>query len=296
MNSQDERPPCINGCTKTVAPAEEGGDPQKRPLLAVYGRYCRRCFHRTDDALLTAGTLTNHIVEHIGGLHAKVRDADEPLIRSKARSTITADDRAMDDANQMYRALVYWASVWATRLNRLIPGPARRAWHRNSHSVGSRLENSVIGLPADISPTAAHQAVGTIAKWLSLNLSDIFRHPDTADVDEFRAAVDEIYRLRAKWPMEDRPRYVPAISCWVDVEGGGRCGERIGMFPPKFAGADRLIRCDRGHVFHEDEFDRMSGLFRQVRKEQAKESAAEHRKAARVAASLTKKYGAQSAS
>lgn len=272
--TENFRPPCVNGCTRT------GDDGQPQPLLATFGRYCARCFHRTDEALLTAGILARHLVENISARSAAENDGSK---RTKKAPPLPLNVAAFDDANEIYSSLVYWSSVWATRLNRQMPGPARRAW-RNDH-------NTIIGLPADITPTAAHQAVGTIAKWLSINLPDMFRHPFTADIDEFRAAAEDVYRIMARWPMEEHPRYVPLIQCWIPVEDQV-CNNRIKVFPPKFAGADRIIRCDYGHVFPEDEYDRMSGLFRQIRKDQAAVATKEHRRALVVAQKLAKKYSA----
>lgn len=270
-----KRPPCINGCTQ---PAIEGEPPV--PMLASFGRYCENCYTKTDNELLVAGSLIEHIIHQITPSGQGENDGSK---RTKKAPPLPLNATAFDDANEMYSALVYWASMWSTRLNVQMPGPARRAW-RNDH-------NTVIGLPADISPPAARYAVSITATWLSVHLKDIFRHPFTTDIDEFRIAMLDIDRMRARWPMKDRARYVPAIWCWV-IEGGEECHSRIGVFPPRKAGDDRLIRCDRGHVFTEDQYDGMSKLFRSIRTEQSKAAAKEHAKAQRTAERLAKKYSA----
>ena len=268
-----KRPPCINHCAQ---PSIDGEPPV--PKLATFGRYCETCYVKTDRQLLAAGDLTEHILHQLAPAG---RSEDDGSKRTKKAPPLPFNATAFDDANEIYSALIYWAAVWAVRIKQQMPGPASRAWRND--------RNTIIGLPADITEQAARYAVGITAKWLSIHLPDIFRHPFTNDVDEFRLAMADIDRMRARWPMKDRARYVPAIWCWVTVDGE-ECTSRIGIFPPRRAGADRLIRCDRGHVFTEDEYDGMAKLFRTIRMEQSSAAVREHAKAQRAGERLAKKY------
>lgn len=261
--------PCVNRCVRT----EDTDTPQL--LRATHGHYCARCYYRTDGAVRRAGTLTEHIVTLVGGIQSKKTDGSQRL---KKDPPLPFNVEAFADANEIYSRLVYWCSVWATRLNRPIPVPAARAWRND--------KNQVVGLPNDITPQAVRYTVSIMAIWLSTHLDDILNTRVTDDVDYFRSEVDDIYRTAARWPMEDQAQYVP-VSCWVTTEGE-LCGSKIALYPPKFGGDERMIVCDRGHAFEEDEYDHMASVFRQVRKEQTLEQIKAHK----VAERLAKKYGA----
>ena len=139
-----KRPPCINGCTQ---PAIEGEPPV--PMLAMFGRYCEDCYGKTDRQLLVAGELTEHILHQLAPSGQGENDGSK---RTKKSPPLPLNATAFDDANEIYSSLVYWASVWSTRLNVQMPGPARRAWRND--------RNTIIGLPADITSSAARYAVG----------------------------------------------------------------------------------------------------------------------------------------
>lgn len=261
--------PCANGCIR------KGTEDNPQPSRATHGRYCGRCFITTDGALRRAGALTEHIVEQVGGIPAKSASESQ---RTKKHPPLPFNVEAFNDANEIYSRLVYWASVWATRLNRPVPTPAARAWRTDN--------NRIVGLPNDITAQAVRYVVGIMAIWLSAHLDEIYATPTTDDINYFRSEMEDIYRAGAKWPMEDQAQYVP-VACWID-ESGEPCTAKIALYPPKWAGDDRMIVCDRGHTFDEDEFDRMSSVFRQVRKEQLQEQIKAHK----VATRLAKKYGA----
>jgi len=262
--------PCANGCTR------KGTDDNPQHLAARHGRYCDRCYYSTDGTLRRAGELVQHILSMVGGIQSKVDDGSQ---RTKKHPPLPFNVEAFNDANEIYSQLVYWTSVWATRLNRPAPGPAARAWRTEN--------NRVVGLPNDIDPKAARYAVSIMGTWLSAHLDLIYATHIVDDIDYFRIAVEEnIYRTLAKWPVEDRAEYVP-VTCWV-IHNGEECKAKIAIWPPKFAKDDREIRCDRGDIFTEDDYDNMSAVFRQVRNEQAREIIKAHKTAERLA----KKYGA----
>ena len=125
--------------------------------------------------------------------------------------------------------------------------------------------------------------------WLSVHLDDIYALTCWDDIDYFRAEMRDLDRLQAKWPMEDKPQYLP-VPCWVQVQSVSgeleECKAKIVKHPPRFAGDDPKIVCDYGHVFSIDDFDRMQSAFRQVRDEELKARV----KAAKVATRLTKKH------
>lgn len=266
--------PCANGCVRKGT--EDTDHPS--PLRAKHGSYCDRCYYQTDRHLRSSGITVEHILTMVAGFQSKNPDGSQRL---KAEPPLPFNVDAFNDANEMYSRLVYWCSVWATRLNRQAPVPAARAWRTDS--------NRIVGLPADVTPTAARYAVTIMALWLDAHLDDIYATGWADDIDYFRTEIADVYRLTAKYPMEDRPQYVP-VKCWVQTaqpDGStAECSAKIIIHPPEYFGDDEKITCDHGHVYDLDEYDRLSSAFRQARKDQAVEAV----KAKRVADRLTRKY------
>lgn len=263
--------PCVRGCEKQKATDDQP------PLLmgALHGHYCDRCYYRTDKALSMAAPIVEHILGLVSGLHSKVNDGSQRL---KKDPPLPMNIDAFNDANETYGRLVYWTALFATRLNQAPPAPAARAWRTDN--------NRIVGLPADVAPAAARNAVRLMAAWLENRLEAICNLPRTDDTNYFHDEIKDLYRINARYPREDQPEYVP-VWCWVDTLGDGtECKARVYKVPPQRAGDDEQIRCENGHAFHFDEFDRMASAFRQVHKEQARELT----KAARTQARLNRKY------
>lgn len=259
--------PCANGCVR------KGTEQDDQPLLmgALHGHFCDRCYWRAHYALRRTGNLVGHMITLIGGIQSKGSDGSQKL---KGNPPLPLNAEAFNDANETYSRLVYWASLWATRINVQAPGPAARAWRADN--------NRIVGLPADISSQAAQYATGVMAAWLNIHLEQISATTNTDDVAYFFTEMTEIFRLDAKWPQEDRAEYAPVV-CPDD-----ECKGQIAIHPPRFAGDDEKIVCEQCHrEFDRDGYDHMASVFRQVRAEQAKEFV----KAARTQARLARKYG-----
>lgn len=259
--------PCTRGCIRKGT--EDSDSPSF--LAARHGRFCDRCFYHTDRALRMAGALVEHVLGEVAGLRSKNTDGSQ---RSRSEPPLPFNVGAFNDANEIYSRLVYWVSLWATRLNRQPPSPAAHAWRTD--------QNRVVGLPNDIQPAAARYAVAIMGLWLSAHLDDIYALPTIGDIEFFQDDMQDVYRIAARWPAEDQAVYAP-VRCPDDD-----CKGKIAIHPPKFAGDEQQIICEScGRVFQEDDYDRMASVFRQVRKEETKELL----KANRVASRLAKKYG-----
>lgn len=263
--------PCANGCIRKGT--EDSDQPQL--LAARHGHFCNREYMRTHRALGMVAPIIEHVITLVAGIQSKRSDGAQ---RTKGQPPLPLNVEAFNDANETYRWLVYWCAVWATRLNRVPPAPAAKAW-RDGY-------NRIVGLPDDIQPAAARYATGVMATWLSIHLEDIL---STDDLDTIRYFVDDpmrdIYRLDAKWPREDQAQYAQ-VHCWIQV-GAEACKARIVVYPPQAPGGDEQIRCENGHIFPFDEFDRMSSVFRQVKAEETWEII----KSVRTQERLARKYG-----
>ncbi|WP_193510459.1 hypothetical protein [Cryobacterium sp. BB736] len=196
---------------------------------------------------------------------SRVEDGSQ---RVKSVPPMPLNAAAFNDANELYSRLVYWCGVWAGKLSRQAPGPARRAW-----LAGGR----VVGLPADVSPEDARYAVGVMSKWLLVNLDDVLGLWWFDDIEFF---IDElagdVETVSAKFPTEDKPTFSDKAPCPDD-------GGRLVMYPPRFFGDHQDIICETcGRVFSETQHEFFARVFRQTRDERVA--------GLRVSGHLTRKY------
>lgn len=263
-----EQPPCIRGCTYPTM--VEGETPKPRP--AQHGHYCNRCYHPAHDALTIAGP----VIEHLITLIPNPTGNDDGSRPTKGNPPLPFNSDAFDDANETYQQLVYFAALWATRLNRPAPTPAGKAWRDHG--------NRVVGLPYDITPSAARYTIAVMAKWLDIHLDDILALPCRDDIEYFITKMLDIRRIDARWPRREQPK-VADVGCPDDD-----CRGRILIYPPEHAGDDQRILCVtcRRHIMPAD-YERMVAVFRQVRAERAAEGADTVR-ARRTAEHLARKW------
>jgi len=255
--------PCVRGCIKTPAT-----DDQPALIMgALHGHYCDRCYWRTHRALGIAPGLTEHVLSLVSGIQSKQNDESQKL---KKHPPLPMNVEAFNDANEIYSRLVYWTAVFATRLNVAPPAPAARAWRTEG--------NRVVGLPTDVSPVAARNAVRLMANWIEQRLDNICDLTGTDDVDYFHDEMKDFYRTNARWPQEDQPRYSPA-HC-PDIE----CKGKIAIYPPQFAGDDQKIVCEKchRHILPKD-YEFIARVFEQANQEKVR--------AQLVTERLTRKYG-----
>lgn len=252
----DDRP-----CTRRCVRAGTETDPQLLP--ATHGSYCSRCWGRINQALIQAPELTLHI---LGQVVSSGGSSDDRVDASKD-APLPFNEAAFADANELYSMLVFWTERWAEYLEVHKPAPAARAWRRDS--------GTVTGLPAGWTAEKGSAEVGRMTRWLRDRLDEILTLAPE-DVDEFDEAIRDVWRMNARWPRIERPRYAAAPCPVVD------CGRRLAVYPPAFAGDTQRIVCDGGHFHPEDEYAHLELMFAQQR--------AEQEKGAKVAARLTQKY------
>ncbi|MFF2493231.1 hypothetical protein [Agromyces sp. NPDC058064] len=268
--------PCVRGCVRA------GTEDAPEVLPATHGRYCSRCYGRVHQALLQAPELAAHIFANLtpGGGGAGER------VDSSKSAPLPFNDAAFADVNELYSLLVYWCGIWADYLDVLTPAAAARAWRRES--------GTVIGLPDGYDSAAAATEVRRMSRWLLDRLDEILTLAPE-DVDEFDAAIRDVWRMNARWPRLERPRY-STVPCPVND-----CGARLAVYPPAMPGAKRSILCDAGHFHGEDEYDDILAaiqshrveLARDARKAQAavaREQATDASRAAKVQQHLISKY------
>lgn len=259
MNDQiEEERPCIRGCIR------KGTD---EPLVARHGPYCNRCYYQYARALGVAAELVEHVVSLVS---FQARSDDK--VDGSREAPMPFNLQAFHDANETYRRLAYWASVWSGRLNEPLPGTLGKVWrNRSGHIVGLRR-----GAPAHI----ARQQTQHVVRWLTDRLDRILalaeRNPGAADdLDFWRDELKDLFTLNARWPRDPQPRYSD-VPC-PDDKG------RLAIYPPLEFGDDERIVCEKcGRHFPIENYEFLIRLFREVQKDEAK--------TARVARHLLKKH------
>jgi|GEM_PF-1977155 len=197
-------------------------DPNPEILPAARGHFSEPFFRRTRFALELAPGLVQHI--------ASLRDAaggGAERVQTTKEMPLPFNAQAWDDANEVYKNLVYWSVVFAGMLRLSPPSPARRSWRAS--------DDRVIGLPANISPTDSRYVVGIIGLWLRTQLEPIM-HLRADEVMEFHEQLGDVFRLSARWPQRDRATWSKLPCPW--------CGGRLAVYPPEVLGAERMAVCE----------------------------------------------------
>jgi len=270
--------PCVRGCTR---PGTED-DPQVKP--ATHGNYCASCHGRIFHALIQAPELAAHI---LGNVVPAGGQAGDRVDESKD-APLPFNQSAFADVNELYRWLAYWCDTWAEYLEIRTPAPAARSWRRQ--------DGTLVGLPPGVDPRVAARDVGLMTRWLCDRLDTILTLAPE-DVDEFDTGIREVWRLNARWPRLEKPRYsnlpCPATGC----------DARIAVYPPAEPGAVKAVACDNGHYYPEEEYDELAVQLVAQRLEAARQARVkggrarqaagrtEQQKAADVRAHLWRKYG-----
>ncbi|WP_350347241.1 hypothetical protein ABIQ69_11430 [Agromyces sp. G08B096] len=260
--------PCRRGCTRA-----DSDD----LLPARHGAYCARCWGRIEQALIQAPELASHILGHVNPGGAQV---GERVSNSGDDAPLPFNETAHGDVNELYALLVYWCSIWADYLEVRPPAVARRAWRRRS--------GTVIGLPPTTTSEEGSQAVRYMTGWLRDRLDEILTLAPE-DVDEFDEGIRDVWRMNARWPRVERPRFA-AAPCVFDG-----CGQRLAVYPPAFPGDVQRIVCEAGHFYAPDEYDDMVATFVALRKAEGRKAQADAERPERVKATLIAKYLRRSA-
>lgn len=255
----DEAAPCIRGCIR------KGTD---EPLPARHGPYCNRCFYQYVRALDIAAEL----VEHVTSLITYQARLDDDKVSTSGDAPVPFNLDAFHDANETFRRLAYWASVWAGYLGTTPPSTQGRVW-RNS-------AGKIMGFRRGIPAEHARRQTAHVARWLTDRLDMILqlatdRHAITEDIDAWRDDLKDVYRINARWPRDPKPRYSD-VPCPDD-------GARLAIYPPLEFGDDERIVCEKcGRHFPVENYEFYVRLFR--------EAQIERERTARTAQHLFRKY------
>jgi hypothetical protein len=271
--------PCARSCVRA------GTEDTPEYLPATHGAYCARCWGRLEQALIQAPELAAHILGNI----TNTGGASDDRVDSSRDAPLPFNQAAFDDVSELYALLVYWTGIWAEYLEQRTPAPTARVWRRDS--------GTVVGLPAGSTPEKGSAEVARMSRWLRDRLDTILTLAPE-DIDEFTEGLDDVWRMAARWPLIEKPRY-SKMPC---PELG--CEARIAVFPPRGPGGVKSVSCDSGHYFPEEEYDELTLRLTVQRIEQARQARAEGRrrqagekteeqKAADVRAHLWRKYGGE---
>lgn len=196
-------------------------DPNPEILPAEHGHFSTPFFKKTRFALELAPGVVAHIVTMkvaSGGAGERVQTTKE--------APLPFNEQAWDDANEVYKLLMYWSVAFAGMLKMNPPAPARRAWRAS--------DNRVVGLPANITAQDARYVMGLLTVWMRTQLESIM-HLRAEDVTEFHEQILEVFRISARWPQRDR-------SSWSKLPCPF-CGGLLAIYPPEMRGAERTILC-----------------------------------------------------
>lgn len=171
-------------------------------------------YEDTRDALRVAPALVEHIVS-IAPFKSAAPSNDG--VRSKrVEPPLPMNAGAFNDANELYARLTHWTEHWAAILRVPAPMAAARAWRNHA--------TQVVGLPIDIAPASAREAVDTMAAWLSEHLEEIFRRqPD--DVAYFATEIAEVQQAAERWPIGTSAHFT-GVRCRI-----AGCGGELALWP-----------------------------------------------------------------
>lgn len=255
---EENQPPCINRCVKRGT--ENNDEPTL--LIARHGAYCDKCHDKIDKAL----ELAPNVVEHVVSLIESKGSAGEKVDGKADAAPLPFNAQAFDDANETYKALVYWSSECAAILGVQPPTPSVFAWRNR--------KGTIMGLSNRVAPNQARYITGVMATWLRMHLDAILSMALPEFVDDLTDQLRDVYRINARWPQKARARYSD-MPCPVE-----RCGQRLAVFPPDNFGEDEHVVCDRGHHIPPNKYEFYINFFTQLQAE--KDPVKRH---------LLKKYG-----
>ena len=245
MNDEPCRRGCIRAGTETDA------------LPARHGAYCSRCWGRIDQALLQAPELAAHLISST--IRSGGNNGDK-VDNHPGEAPLPFNENAFNDVNELYSLLVYWRGVWADYLEEKSWTP-RQSWRRASGTIA--------GLPAGTTADDAAGRVRLLTNWFRERL-DMILTLAPEDVDEFDEAIKDVWRMNARWPRLDRPRFADMPCPKFE------CGARVAVYPPTFgpwvdkqgvqhAGDTHRIVCEQGHWFPDEEFESLLTEWRERR-------------------------------
>ncbi len=240
---------CAAGCTLRGRHLDDCGDPEQcrgcLPALAADGlQVCDRCHTRLRHALATAPSLVMHLREHVEP-GATVRD-DQPHAKGKKAPPAPLNVEALSAADDLHAELASWALL--VMEERHVTGPD---WTGSDIRPASKRHTSagVIYDDARVVGVSDWSATLTLSRWLTPHTEWMARQEWAADV--CAEVPQQVYTLLARFPMEQRPVYLP-VPCPA-------CGcQTLRRHAPRDAGLPVTVACDLGecgHIIEEDGFD-----------------------------------------
>ena len=257
---------------------DQPDDPDQPRRIATHGNYSTQFHGRIRHALNIAPDLTAHIITmrtHRGG-------QSDDRVQTSSDPAAPLNLTAVDDADHLLQFLTYWAVEFA---DRLAVRPPRTG-------TGRRVNGSIEGFNADTDAETAHDRIRTLTTWYLLWLDQILTCPHP-DVEAFATEIQTIWRLNARWPMEEKPRY-SRLPCPDDTHARDETVGRIAMYPPRAHGDELIIKCEGcGRYFDADDYAHLVEVFAQQAEEQRRGKIAAtkaRRRASEVATHLAAKY------
>lgn len=171
-------------------------------------------YEDTRDALRAAPSLIEHIVSITP--FKSTPSADDGVRSKRAMPPMPMNAGAFNDANELYARLTHWTQHWAAVLHVPAPTAVARAWRNHA--------SDVVGLPADIEPHRARDAINIMTTWLGNHLEEIFRrHPE--DVAYFATEIAEVQQAAERWPS-DTSAHFTGVRCRILG-----CGGELALWP-----------------------------------------------------------------
>lgn len=258
----------------------EDGDGE--PMVATHGAYCARCWGRLDMPL----KLMPDMIQHLIGNAIPSTSAQEERVSSSGEAPLPFNQTAFDDASELYSLAVYWSAVWAVTLVTQPPSydpPTDRNGYPYRLGYGARRtvwkndRGTIVGLPASTSPEEAHRAIATHTRWIRDRLDTILASGAEDDIDAMTDAMRTVWKINARWPRVERPTF-SVMPCPRQ-----ECNAKIAIYPPAYRGDAKRIVCTAGHWYPEEEYDHLTEVFLQVKREELKTQ--------RIAERLARKHG-----
>lgn len=193
--------PCITGCSipgKHSPTTNHPGDcPGCLPRPAAPDRLvCWRCCNRAEDALTRAPDLVAHIRDQV--IPGSSGPADDLPGGPRSRAPAPLSLTAVADADDLHALLCSWADLVVDEHPDHIHDPGWRGTHR----PGVNGQRRAVGLTT----AGSWHDTARVTRWLYDHLSWSLAQPWAADyVWEVTSTVD---RLRARWPIEEQPRWL----------------------------------------------------------------------------------------
>lgn len=239
------------------------------------GRHLAHARH----AFTIAPDLTQHIAS-MRGMHVR---SNQPNVQTTKEPPVPLNVNAVDDLDDLYMTLVYWCGVFSKHLRVGSPAPLANA---------RRLpDGTVVGFPHDVTPEIARAAVTRLTRLPLIRIDELARTA-RGDLAEFDLDAVRIIGLRTRWAVEDGPTYSQVPCPHHDHRVG------IALYPVREFIRDhpqhRLIVCDHGHYFTEDEFAEATRAHVedvQERRRQGRKDQADRERGAKTLAHLMTRYG-----